>query len=325
MARLGVEPLWAGLGLGVLLVTIPWAIEAAEGHVALILAGELASINLRAPTVAMLVVGLAPAAELYRTRWTARHLREIAALVQGGLPGVAPTRPSVWTGVLGAGVLALLFGVPTADWAGYRDGTALTPHGLYLWPMVSLLGWCLGRFLETLLRDSLLVSCLAERIETIDLLDRGALRLVERQGLRGALVMVALLSLTAVISVSPGRTVVGALIATSLNLAMAVVALVLPARGIHRRIRVEKERQIAPLRAEIDAARRRVTEGAASAEQVARLPGLLALEARLDAVREWPFDTGSLSRFALYLLLGLGSWFGAAGVELLLGWGLGGS
>ncbi len=314
-----------GLGLGILLAAVPWAIEAAEGHLALILSGELPSINLRAPTVAMILVGLAPAAELYRTRWTTRHLEAIAAFVPGGLAETTPSRPSTWTGLLGAAALGLLFALPTADWEGYRDGTALTPHGLYPWPMVFVLGWCLGRFLETLLRDSLLVSRLAERLGTIDLLDRRPLHPFEQQGLHGALAMVALLTLTAVISVSPGDTVVGALVATAVNLAFAVVALLLPARGVHRRIRVEKEEQLLPLRSEIETTRRAVAEGVASTEQVARLPGLLALEARLVAVRDWPFDTGSLSRFALYLLLGLGSWFGAAGVELLLGWSLGGA
>ncbi len=42
------------------------------------------------------------------------------------------------------------------------------------------------------------------------------------------------------------------------------------------------------------------------------------LDARLESVREWPFDAPSLVRFALYVALGLGSWLGAAAVERLL-------
>ena len=42
---------------------------------------------------------------------------------------------------------------------------------------------------------------------------------------------------------------------------------------------------------------------------------LVAYEARIESVREWPFDSGTLSRFLLYLALPLGSWAGGALVE----------
>ncbi len=49
-----------------------------------------------------------------------------------------------------------------------------------------------------------------------------------------------------------------------------------------------------------------------------RLGKMRLLDARLESVREWPFDAPSLVRFALYVALGLGSWLGAAAVERLL-------
>ena len=45
------------------------------------------------------------------------------------------------------------------------------------------------------------------------------------------------------------------------------------------------------------------------------LPALLAWEARVESIREWPFDTPTLVRFALFLLIPLGSWLGGAVVE----------
>jgi len=50
----------------------------------------------------------------------------------------------------------------------------------------------------------------------------------------------------------------------------------------------------------------------------AELPGLLALETRIAAVREWPLDASTLLRVGLYVTLGIGSWLGAAAVERLL-------
>ncbi len=324
VARTGVEPVWVGVLVAVGLAAVPWAIEGAEGHVALVFSGELPTINLRAPTVAMALIGLAPAAQLYLTRWTARHVEEIAALIPGARHMAPPAHPNVWPGFLGALALALLFLVPMADWDGYRTGNAFTLHGLYSWPMVLVLGWCIGRFLDSLLRNSLQVSRLAAQLPAVDLLDPQPLRPFVQQGLRGALLMVLLLTLTAVLAVSPGRAMVGSLLVMLASILVAIIALLLPARGVHDRLRAEKRRQLSQLRTQIDAVRRTMIDGVAAPDDAARLPGLLALETRIETAREWPFDTNALSRFALYLLLGLGSWVGAAAVEYLLDWSLAG-
>ena len=49
-----------------------------------------------------------------------------------------------------------------------------------------------------------------------------------------------------------------------------------------------------------------------------RLATLLALKQHVGAAREWPFDLGTLGRFLLYAVIGVGSWLGAATVERLL-------
>ena len=76
------------------------------------------------------------------------------------------------------------------------------------------------------------------------------------------------------------------------------------------------------LRGQIDAIRADVLTQRAEDNVVARLPGLLALEVRIESVREWPFDASSLLRVGFYLLIGLGSWIGAAAIERLLDWSL---
>jgi hypothetical protein len=74
------------------------------------------------------------------------------------------------------------------------------------------------------------------------------------------------------------------------------------------------------LRAAIGGARDEVLAGRDAPETVAKLPGLIALEARIAAVREWPLDPSNVARVWLYLALGLGSWLGAATVERLIDW-----
>ena len=102
-------------------------------------------------------------------------------------------------------------------------------------------------------------------------------------------------------------------------IAVALAALVLPVTGVRARIRAEKEAQLATVRARINTHRESGMSGDPDANSgISALPGLLALEARLDSVREWPFDVPSLLRFTLYVALGLGSWLGAATVERIL-------
>ncbi len=50
-----------------------------------------------------------------------------------------------------------------------------------------------------------------------------------------------------------------------------------------------------------------------------RLADLIAYEARISSVREWPFDTSTVLRWALYMALGATSWLGGAVVERVLG------
>ncbi len=139
---------------------------------------------------------------------------------------------------------------------------------------------------------------------------------------RRLVLVLVILTITSVIGIAPGERVLGSVVMGTSALAAAVAALLAPVRGVHRQIRREKQRQLRTLRVQIDAQRRAVLEGQPDAAELARLPGLLALESRLEAVREWPFDTSSLARFGLYLLIGLGSWIGAAMVERLIDWGI---
>ena len=45
---------------------------------------------------------------------------------------------------------------------------------------------------------------------------------------------------------------------------------------------------------------------------------VVAYKQTVEAVREWPFDTSTLLRFAIYLLIPLASWSGGAVVERLI-------
>ena len=59
-------------------------------------------------------------------------------------------------------------------------------------------------------------------------------------------------------------------------------------------------------------------QGSEWREIESRLATLLALKQHVGATREWPLDLGTLGRFLLYAVIGVGSWLGGAAVERLL-------
>jgi hypothetical protein len=90
-----------------------------------------------------------------------------------------------------------------------------------------------------------------------------------------------------------------------------------PMERVHRRIRAEKSAELDRIRNDIGNVRR---EAAHDAPAAMRLQGLLAYEARITAVREWPFDQPTLLRVAAYVLIPALPWFGKALTADMIQW-----
>jgi hypothetical protein len=136
-----------------------------------------------------------------------------------------------------------------------------------------------------------------------------------RAGLRSALLWflgTSLASLLLVDTDSP-MLVISILVVTT---AIAVASLLAPSRGVHERLRKAKQQELGWLRGEI--ARASAALRAGDAQGAAQLPALLAWESRVAAAPEWPFDTATWLRFALFLLVPLGSWLGGALAERIV-------
>jgi hypothetical protein len=159
---------------------------------------------------------------------------------------------------------------------------------------------------------------LGERVE-VDLLDLTKLRVFARKGLRSVLVWVLLSSILSLFWVLDSAGQANTRIAV-IMLGLVVLALVAPSLGVHRAIAAAKE---AELRGVAEAIR---SERAATLAprrpggpaEDARLGNLVAYQTLVRSVREWPFDLRTVSRSALLILLGAGSWLGGAIVERLL-------
>ena len=103
----------------------------------------------------------------------------------------------------------------------------------------------------------------------------------------------------------------------------SATAFVVPLVGVHNNIQSVKRVELGRLRDEIRVERATVVN-TSSDDVNPRLANLIAYYQLIDRAREWPIDAANLLKFFMYLLIGLGSWFGGALVERLLDSTLGG-
>ena len=153
----------------------------------------------------------------------------------------------------------------------------------------------------------------------IDLLDPGPLAPYARRGLRSAMYWLLGSSIASLLFLRFGFLWAHVFILIG-TISVGVFAMLQSLKGVHGRLEEEKRRELAVLRTAIRSARGQVLgEGPGAADAAVRLPGLLAMEARIEGVNTWPFDISTFLRFSALGVLAVGSWLGGAIIERLLG------
>jgi hypothetical protein len=251
-------------------------------------------------------------------RWVHRDFEALRGVVEAGDHEWSAWRERlrlpVSGGVLGAALLGALAGL-VVDWVGRPAGDSVAGvwrgHLLWIWTLNPLLFAAMGVLVRLSADRARVFRELGRRVR-VRLGEVAPLAPFARAGLRTALLWFVGTSLASLLLVDTDAPalVLSILVATT---AIAVFSLLAPSRGVHERLREAKREELDWLRGEIahssDALRRGDAAGAAL------LPALLAWEARIAGASEWPFDTSTWLRFALLLLVPLGSWLGGALVE----------
>jgi hypothetical protein len=196
------------------------------------------------------------------------------------------------------------------------EESSLLARAWVLW-VNALVGWLMARAILEEVRVALLFARVGDRLERVDLFDLRPLEPFARRAVEGVLVWVIGASLTSILFAGGwASATLPQLVATILL--MALVAFALPLLGVHRRIRAEKQQELARIHAAARSERDALLAGGAGA----RLPALLALREQVAELREWPVDLSTVMRLLFYLGIGLGSWVGAAlvdaGIETIL-------
>jgi hypothetical protein len=176
-----------------------------------------------------------------------------------------------------------------------------------------IMGLWTARLSGSILIEARKLSELALTLPEIDLLDSARLHPFARQALTNALLVIGTVSVYALFIVDDigyWTLVVSMLVA---SLVVGGLALLLPLRGVRDRVQEAKRKELAWCRERMRLARRQLA-GEGNAER-GHLEELVAWEARIESVSEWTLDASTFARFALYLLIPIGSWAGGALVE----------
>ncbi len=229
-------------------------------------------------------------------------LRPQVAATTLAIPGIRLGRASLVGAAFGAVLAALNWRSPTIGLA------AGLPQFFWFAAVITLLAILFARGVELSRAGGRNMAAAVDGDLVIDLLQ------IERQHAWGRLAaLVALVWFTVSAAscllfvrqeITPFSIVI--LVACAGMGVWVFVAMQLPVR---RKIREAKAAELQALRAEVASVRRGMKRDAAAAH---RLPGLLAYEARIAAVREWPFDQPIIIRLAASALLLAVPWFGHA-------------
>jgi len=269
------------------------------------------------------ILAYLPTATAYLRRGAARDLRELRPLLRCNDTEFATllrrtTCAASWqltcAGVLGGMLFAAMVFLDPGFWIGERPSPS---SALFVWTFArsALTGWLAGHALVTEIHVTWAYASIGRTLPEVDLLDIRPLRPFARKGQHSAFRWIALSILVSFYWLAPntGRTNPFLLIVILLLVALSFV---LPALGLHLRIREAKRVEIERLHREIR--QQRQTTLAAPATGGGRLADLISYRDLVDRAFEWPWDTPTLLRVALYMSLGVGSWLGGALVERAL-------
>jgi hypothetical protein len=194
-------------------------------------------------------------------------------------------------------------------------GSLLSVHeGTAILPLTLLLGWILGRAVY-LSRASNRELPLPDPPD-VDLLQLSNLYAIGRSGLRRAFVGLLGVSIGGLIFTETEFGLWATVPVFLLGLTVGLSSVLKPARRVRALIGAAKTDQLARLEPRLIKARDQMLAGDISSQ--GRLTDLMTYRDSVLATPQWSFDTPTVTRFSLYLLIPVGSMIGGVFVERIV-------
>ncbi len=200
-----------------------------------------------------------------------------------------------------------------------REGAVRSPS---IWWGLSLaaLFWVLAcQLILITYSNSKMFASMGANLARIDLLDTGSLVPFARVGIRNLLIYFGAYALLPLIYLDGHIYLPSLLIALAVTIPYAILFLLVPMYGVRGRIAEEKRAELdriqTAMHGNLDALNK--SPIAVDAQNVG-FTGLLLYRQMIQDIREWPIDVPVLVRLAVYIVIPLLTWFGAAIVERIV-------
>jgi hypothetical protein len=319
-----VSPFWLGTGISALLILLLITSETVFDRWELLFVDDdfdpLARVqtgvlrDLRIAVVHCLLVGYLPAALLH----VLQHGKRTVGRLQGALnctrqecDRLAQSIRLSRRGLLVAALIGIAMAflpphfvepVPDAPWHPRNWNPEVAWHRI----LGPLMGAGLAWLIYAIVVVSLRMSRIAQRLSRIDLLDLSSLSPFAQQGLNNALLLIGVLSISALMMLETGFMMLIIIIGTG-TLVLAGLALLAPVRGVQKRVREARQRELDWTAAEIS----RLRDGFTNADPDRRsgdLADIVAYRTVIAGVSEWPFSGSTYVRLIIYAFIPLASW-----------------
>jgi hypothetical protein len=320
--RSPVSLFWSAVSLAVGFILVFLLVEIVLGRFVLYEV-ETYREDLRVAFVLCLLAAYLPAASIYLVRSARRATNELTSVLEppGERTGLEMAGDYDHSRLRVAGAVGVCLQFVTIvlvelDPSDLADLVRLSPEAYFHRLMLVWIGWFAGRLVYAIWIESRRFSEIGRERVKIDLLDLEAVAPLSRFGLRQALVTIGFFSVIAPMfydsEAAPNLFSILIVIGL-LTLSLAAASLLIPVRGVQYAITREKARELARVNEQI-----RLALAAHGSPSQPGLADWVAYRGLIESVREWPIDAPTLRRFALYLAIPLGSWFGGALVERMV-------
>lgn len=310
--------------LGFCLVTVLLLVFLAGRNV-LEIGPQSAPGDFRLAIIHILLAGYSVSAYVYLLEIARRVGHELAPAIgqDGDLQALlGQVGRHAWWGILPAGLAGMIFliyaTILTTTGSDPWDWRQNNYDSFWMRFLALFFGWYIGCSLYALVIESIRVSRLSDKIESIDLLNLEPYKPLVRLGLTNALVVLGMASICSLFLLEPGFGVI-MIQALTLLAIFAWMGLMFPLTGIRKKIAIAKEQELRWCRQAMLLERNKLKSGEATMNSMSEI---VAYESMIEGIRNWPFDNPTLIRFAVYLLIPLGSLLGGAiverGLELLI-------
>jgi len=170
------------------------------------------------------------------------------------------------------------------------------------------ISWWFTWFAMAVSDSSARISLLTARIGSVDLLDQSLWFPPVKHGLLTAMLTVGAVSISSLYLTDP-KEWPGVVIVLGVCLPLALITLLLPVRGVHRRISKAKQSEIEWIRSRIRQSRSLLHNSPSDVlpGQMADLTAYLEL---IEGVPVWPLQASTIVRLLLYLVMPIASWAG---------------